>query len=66
LDILIKLYGPVDPNVALIVGHLARIASAQGRPAEAEKLYPRALAIWEEVAPDHPERATVLIELAKS
>ncbi len=50
-----KALGPEHPDVATSLNNLAELYNAQGRYAEAEPLYKRALAIWEKVlGPEHP------------
>ncbi len=50
--------GPEHPDVAIILNNLAVLYRAQGKYAEAEPLYKRALAIREEaLGPDHPHVA---------
>ena len=51
---------PTTPTSALALNNLAALYQAQGRYAEAEPLYQRALAIREKaLGPDHPDVATV-------
>ncbi len=51
-------FGPQDPRLAASLNNLAELYHAQGRYAEAEPFYERALAIWEKVlGPDHPHVA---------
>jgi tetratricopeptide (TPR) repeat protein len=57
--------GPDHPDVAQSVNNLADLYSAQGRYADAEPLYKRALAIFEKaLGPDHPSVASALNNLA--
>ena len=59
-----KALGPNHPDVATI-GTLAVLYDPQGRYADAESLYKRALAIREKaLGPDHPDVATNLDNLA--
>jgi tetratricopeptide (TPR) repeat protein len=51
-------------NADRCLATLARIRVAQNRPAEAEALFRRCLAILQESAPEHPERARRLSECA--
>ena len=47
--------------MALSLNNLALLYKDQGRYAEAEPLYKRALAIWEKaLGPEHPHVATIL------
>jgi tetratricopeptide (TPR) repeat protein len=49
-----KALGPEHPNVATSLNNLAALYKAQGRYAEAEPLYRRALEIWEKaLGPEH-------------
>ena len=58
--------GSEHPNVAHILGKLARVLQATNRLTEAEPLYRRALAIDEKAyGLDHPEAATGLNNLAQ-
>ncbi len=51
--------------MATDLNNLASLYDAQGNYAEAEPLYERALAIWEEaLGPEHPQVATGLNNLA--
>ena len=51
-------FGPDDPRVATGLNNLAGLYGTQGRYAEAEPLYKRALAIFEKaLGPDHPNVA---------
>ena len=60
----IKALGPDHPDVATALSNLATSYLTQGRYAEAEPLYKRALAIDEKaLGPDHPSVATVLANL---
>ena len=57
--------GPDHPDTASSLNNLAGLYRAQGRYAEAEPLYRRALAIREAVlGPDHPDTASSLNNLA--
>ena len=57
---------PTHPDVAASLNNLAGLYDAQGRYAEAEPLYERALAIWEKaLGPEHPDVATSLNNLAE-
>ncbi len=48
-------FGPQDPRLATTLNNLAGLYQAQGRYAEAEPLYKRALAIIEKaLGPEHP------------
>lgn len=59
--ILERALGPDHPNVATSLTRLADGYASQGREAEAEPLYQRALAIQEKgLGPDHPEVAVTL------
>ncbi len=54
-------FGPNDPSTAILLNNLAALYDDQGRYAEAEPLYQRALAIWEKaLGPEHPHVATSL------
>ncbi len=54
-------FGPQDPRLATSLNNLAIIYNEQGRYAEAEPLYKRALAIWEKaLGPEHPRVAKSL------
>ncbi|MCH6577531.1 MAG: tetratricopeptide repeat protein, partial [Proteobacteria bacterium] len=58
-------FGPQDPRLATSLNNLAELYRAQGRYAEAEPLYKRALAIDEKaLGPEHPDVATNLNNLA--
>ena len=58
-------FGPADPRLATSLNYLAELYRAQGKYAEAEPLYQRALAIWEKaLGPEHPIVATSLNNLA--
>ena len=60
-----KALGPIHPDVVQSLNSLAELYSAQGRHADAEPLYKRALAILEKaLGPDHPEVAQSLNNLA--
>ena len=60
-----KALGPEHPDVALGLNNLALLYYGQGRYAEAEPLYKRALEILEKVlGPDHPDVARGLNNLA--
>ena len=57
--------GPGHPLVTMILDHLALLYTSQGRYAEAEPLFKRALAIREKaLGPDHPDVASCLNNLA--
>ncbi len=57
-------FGVEDPRFATSLNNLAVLYKAQGRYAEAEPLYQRALAIYEKaLGPDHPTTATQLNNL---
>ncbi len=61
-----KALGPDHPDVATTLRNLAALYKAQGKYAEAEPLYKRALAIWEKaMGPDHPQVALVLENMAE-
>ena len=61
-----KALGPEHPNVALSLNNLAGLYAHQGRYADAEPLYKRALAIREKaLGPDHPDVAASLNNLAE-
>jgi len=58
-------FGPDDPRLATTLNHLALFYDAQGKYAEAEPLYKRALAIREKIlGPEHPRLAITLNNLA--
>ncbi len=58
-------FGPEDPRLAASLNDLALLYYTQGKNAEAEPLYQRALAIWEKVlGPEHPDVAYSLNNLA--
>ncbi len=58
--------GPQDPRLATTLNNLALLYDAQGKYAEAEPLYKRALAIREQVlGPEHRSVATSLSNLAE-
>ncbi len=58
-------FGPQDPRLAINLDNLAELYRAQGRYAEAEPLYKRALAIFEKaLGPEHPDVAINLDNLA--
>ncbi len=58
-------FGPDDPRLATTLSNLGGLYDAQGRYAEAEPLYKRALAIDEKaLGPEHPHVATSLNNLA--
>ena len=60
-----KALGPDHPDVATALNGLAGLYRLQGRYAEAEPLYKRALAIREKaLGPDHPDVAASLNNLA--
>ena len=55
-----KALGPDHPDVGTSLNNLASLYRDQGRYAEAEPLYKRALAIYEKaLGPDHPDVGTV-------
>jgi len=57
--------GPEHPDTAQGLNNLGSVLAAQGRYADAEPLYRRALAIWEKVlGPEHPDTSTGLNDLA--
>ena len=50
-----------DPRLATSLNNLAELYRAQGKYAQAEPLYQRALAIWQKaLGPEHPQVAMVL------
>ena len=56
--------GPDHPDVATFLNNLAGLYQAQGRYADAEPLYKRALAMREAaLGPDHPDVARALSNL---
>ncbi len=56
-----KALGPEHPSVAASLNNMASLYNAQGKYAEAEPLYKRALPIDEKaLGPDHPHVATAL------
>jgi tetratricopeptide (TPR) repeat protein len=58
-------FGADDPRLAVTLHNLANLAATQGKAAEAEPLYRRALAILEKVrGPDHSQTAVVRLGLA--
>ncbi len=58
-------FGPEDPRLALSLNELALLYQAQGKYAQAEPLYKRALAVAEQaLGPNHPQVATSLNNLA--
>ena len=58
-------FGPDDQRLATSLNNLAALYQVQGKYAEAEPLYKRALAIWEKaLGPEHPYVATSLNTLA--
>ncbi len=60
-----KSFGPADLRLATTLNNLAVLYDEQGRYAEAEPLYKRALAIMEQaLGPEHPDVATNLDNLA--
>ena len=60
-----KAFGPDDLRLATTLNNLAVLYDEQGRYAEAEPLYKRALAIMEQVlGPEHPDVALNLNNLA--
>ncbi len=57
--------GPDHPDVGITLTNLANLYTEQGKYAEAEPLYQRALRIWEQaLGPDHPQVAYPLNGLA--
>ncbi len=59
-------FGPEDPRLAKTLTDLALLYRAQGKYAEAEPLYKRALAIKEKaLGPEHPRVAISLNNLAE-
>ena len=62
-----KSLGPNHPDVARSLNNLAQLYRDQGRYADAEPLYKRALAIYEKsLGPDHRDVATALSNLARA
>ena len=60
-----KALGPDHPSVELALNDLAELYKEQGRYAEADPLYRRALATWKEaLGPNHPDVAQSLNNLA--
>ena len=58
-------FGGKDPRFAISLNNLALAYDAQGKYAQAEPLYLRALAIWEKaLGPEHPDVAQSLNNLA--
>ncbi len=58
-------FGPQDSRLAKSLNNLARLHNAQGKYAEAEPLYKRALAIWEKALGDeHHLVAKALVNYA--
>ena len=58
-------FGPKDSRLATSLNNLALLYDAQGQYAQAEPLYRRALAIWEQaLVPEHPSVAISLNNLA--
>ena len=58
-------FGADDPRVAVTLHNLGNLAATQGKTAEAEPLYRRALAILEKVrGPDHSQTAVARLGLA--
>ena len=58
-------FGEQDPRFAASLNNLAELYRAQGKYAQAEPLYQRALAIWEKaLGPEHPNVAAGLSNLA--
>ena len=54
-------FGPEDSRLATSLNNLALVYQAQGKYAEAEPLFKRALAIQEKaLGPEHPDVATCL------
>jgi tetratricopeptide (TPR) repeat protein len=59
LEIAEKQLGPDHPHVATSLNNLAALLEAQGKYAEAEPLYRRAIAICEKtLGPEHPNTKT--------
>ncbi len=59
-------FSPKDPRRAVSLNKLALLYDAQGKYAEAEPLYKRSLAIWEQaLGPEHPDVAGSLNNLAE-
>ena len=59
-------FGPDDERLATSLNNLAGLYDNQGKHAEAEPLYQRALAIVEKaLAPEHPDLATSLENYAR-
>ena len=57
---------PKDPRFATFLNNFAALYYSQGKYAEAEPLYQRALVIWEKaLGSDHPEVGTSLNNLAQ-
>src|SRR2546428_6272353 len=58
-------FGAQDPRLGTSLNSLGRLYAAQGRYAEAEPLYAKALAVWESTwGPEHPAVAKALDNLA--
>ena len=59
-------FPPEDPRLATSLNDLAGLYQAQGKYAEAEPFFKRALAIFEKaLGPEHPHVATSLKDLAR-
>ncbi len=59
-------FGEQDPRLARTLNALGEVYRTQGKYAEAEPLYRRALAIWEKaLGPEHPNVAQGLEKYAK-
>ena len=60
-----RVLGPEHPHVATVLANLAELYSDEGKYAQAEPLYRRALAIREKVlGPEHPAIAPLLANYA--
>jgi len=58
-------FGPDHPEVAAMLNNLAQIYSLEGRYADVEPLYVRAINIWEQsLGPNHPDVAGCLLNYA--
>ena len=58
-------FGPDDPRLGATLSSLARLYALEGRPAQAEGVLRRALALKEaSLGPRHPDLATILDDLA--
>ena len=64
LEIAERRWGPDDLRVATSLGNLGNVYLTQGKFAEAEPLFERALRIWERGAPGHAGIATPIGNLA--